>query len=209
MESLNTNNREVLHTLTAIDNLLTAFAFRLVLQWIPGHTDIQGNDRADRLAKHGSLSEQPTKTTSLQTVKQIIKRRYREDWMNMWATETTGRTVYKFMDKPQLKDSYKFLERRDQTIIFRLRTGHIALNQHLNRINPQHPPMCPLYDHPKETVDHLLLDCLKLQQLREQLLPPTLDMRQILYGTIEQLKKTCTYYRMATGRRAEAQRLLG
>ena len=43
------------------------------MQWIPGHTSIPGNDKADTLAKEGSRHEQPHTQTTLQTAKQIIR----------------------------------------------------------------------------------------------------------------------------------------
>ena len=50
----NTNTHEVTHTLLQADKLVSAFAHRLVLQWILGHADIHVhvhvNDKADRLA---------------------------------------------------------------------------------------------------------------------------------------------------------------
>ena len=44
----------------------------VVLQWIPGHSNIPGNDMAETLAKEGSRKEQPHTQTTLQAAKQII-----------------------------------------------------------------------------------------------------------------------------------------
>ena len=58
------------------------------MQWIPGHTDLYGNDRADILSKQGSNKTQPPKATTLKTTKQIIKQKYKENWMK---DRTSGR----------------------------------------------------------------------------------------------------------------------
>ena len=201
-------DKEAAHTRIIIHKLMTAFSIRLALQWIPGHTNLPGNEMADRLAKKGSSSDQPNKSIPLKTAKQIINQYYHEDWMNMWATGSKARHVYKYMSKPNPKDNIRSLDRRDQTAIFRLRTQHNTLNGHLNRINPQHPPMCPLCNHPYETTPHLLFECPSLQHLRQELLPPAPNIQNVLYCTADQLKRTSAFYRMALGLRAQAQRLL-
>ena len=209
LENSCTRSQEVLHTLLLSSRLLTTYPIRLVLQWIPGHTNIPGNERADRLAKKGSQLEQPNKPASIKTAKQIISHNYKEEWMNMWSTGTTGRAVYQHMTTTKPNDNIRSLNRKEQTAIFRLRTQHVPLNQHLNRIKPPHPTACPLCNHPNETTKHFLLECRGLQDLKQQLLPPTPDIDNTLYSTTEQLKKTAQYYHMALGRRAMTQRPLG
>ena len=205
LEKGNADNEEVLLTAMNADKLLSAFAVRVVLQWIPGHTNIPGNERADKLAKKGTQQEQPDKPTTYQTTKGIITQNYKEEWMNAWARGSTGRKVYSHMNKTNPKDRIKSLKRKDQTSIFRLRTGHAPLNYHLNRINPERPPICLLCDHPYETVEHLLFQCPRLQDLRQQFLPRNPDMDNTLYSDREQLLKTSTFYNMALGRRARTQ----
>ena len=128
--------------------------------------------------------------------------------MNQWTRGPTGRPVYEHMNKVNHSDNIKALNRREQTTIFRLRTQHVPLNFHLNRINPEKPPMCLLCDHPYETVQHLLFECPKLQDPRQQLLPPNPTIDNTLYCSRDQLIKTSSYYNMALSRRAHAQRLL-
>ena len=208
LENHSVDSKEIQETAMKIDKLLAAFTIRLVLQWIPGHTDIPGNEKADRLSKRGAQKEQPHKSTPLKTAKQIIQCNYKEEWMNMWATGQTGRVVYKHMNSTKQHDNIRSLTRKEQVTIFRLRTQHVPLNQHLNRINPQLPPMCPLCDEHFETTEHLLLKCPKLESLRKELLPPSPDIRTTLYSTTEQLRKTSQFYSMALGLRARTQRSL-
>ena len=175
------------------------------MQWIPGHSNIPGNDRADTLAKKGSRQEQPNISTPMQTVKQILKANTKEDWMNRWAQGKTGRKVFAHMSTPSSKDNIKYISRREQATIFRLRTQHIQLNQHLNRIQPQLPPTCPLCNAPSETTDHHLFECTPLRDLRLSLLPKKPTQANTLYGSVQQLKNTCNFHFMAMGRRAKAQ----
>ena len=115
----------------------------------------------------------------------------------MWAAGQTGRAVCKEMNRTKSKDNIRCLQRKDQVIIFRLRTQHVPLNYHLNRINPQHPPMCLLCDHVYETAEHLLLKCDKLQDLRQQFLPPSPIIDNTLYCDKQQLERTSKFYHMA------------
>ena len=45
---------------------------RVALQWVPSHCGIPGNEKADRLAKNGSLMQQPDCTVTFQQKKNMI-----------------------------------------------------------------------------------------------------------------------------------------
>ncbi|GFS05370.1 hypothetical protein ElyMa_002936200 [Elysia marginata] len=94
------------------------------------------------------------------------------------------------MNSLKTNDNTRTITRKEQVTIFRLRTQHAPLNYHLNRINSQHPPMCSLCNDQLETTDHLLLHCPNLDDLRQDLLPPTPDITNILNSTTDQLKNT-------------------
>ena len=76
------NNKAVFEAAQAIHNLITAHNVQTTLQWIPGHTDIHGNEVADQLAKSGASSSHFENSCSLQTVQQILRNNYKEDWSN-------------------------------------------------------------------------------------------------------------------------------
>ena len=141
--------------------------------------------------------DQYERPVSYNTVCNMLKNNFKEEWLNQWAQGTTGRKMYREMNQPNKQDNIKFLPRKEQCTIFQLRTGHIALNSHLNRINPTHPPNCRRCPCPQETVDHFLLECPELTDLRYTLLPPQPTITNTLYSSIEQLKKTCKYVCLA------------
>jgi ribonuclease HI len=102
--------------------LYTIKTLRTVLQWIPSHCGVHGNGQADRLTKHGAGQQQQENPACLTKIKTIIK--------SLFKTH-------------QQQDSYHQLTRSDQATIFRLRTGHNRLNQHLNRVMKiMSSPMC-------------------------------------------------------------------
>ncbi|GFS24433.1 Gag-Pol polyprotein [Elysia marginata] len=187
-----------------IDSFLKTYDVNLTLQWIPGHCNITGNERADILAKKDPTAQQQNTTTSFRTAQQIIQNNSTEEWLNGWATGKTGRSLFTYMATPNPKDSINSLERRDRVIIFRLRTHHAPVNAHLNRIQPMIPPVCHFCDAPYKTTTYLLFQCTSLQDLREEYLPPRGLMHGIhyIYSNSPQLKKTSTFYCQMSSQRA-------
>ena len=147
--------------------------------------------------------EQANIPVSLNTAKQMIKSNNKTERLNNWALSNKGRSMFAHMPTPNKDDPNNSLKREDQVIIFRLRTQHIPLNAHLNRIKTDHAPICPLCDHPQETVKHFLFECEPLDDLRKTYLPPGPDLENTLYADRSQLQQTCKYYAMANRRRTQ------
>ena len=209
LQHKNYKNKAIKSLAQNIDILLSQFNIELVLQWIPGHFDLPGNERADFLAKKGSSCPQLNSPVSLKTSKQIIKCNMKEEWMNEWALGQTGRCMFTHMTRPNPKDPIHLLKRRDQVTIFRLRTQHIPLNAHLSRICADKNPKCSLCEHDRETVHHVLFDCPALNDIREAYLPPQPDIYNTLYSRSAQLKNTCTFFAMMSSRRSRDQTTTG
>ena len=164
LENLEVSNHAGLDCLAlTISKLLTSYDIQLTLQWIPGHCGLQGNERADRLARDGAGKEQPENPSSYNTVRQILRNNSRDEWLKRWRDGETGRVVFREMKEPNPKDSINSLTRKDQSAIFQLRTGHSKLNFSLNRFDPCHPPHCRSCTHPYETTEHVLFECLGLK----------------------------------------------
>jgi ribonuclease HI len=189
-------------TAHSLHNLISAHNIQITLQWIPGHSDIHGNEVADKLAKTGANKEQFENPCSMPTVKQILKSQYKEQWLNRWATGTTGRSYFAERPQPKVKDNINSLNRRNQSLIFQFRTGHAPVHYHLNRIIPEHEPHCRHCEHPYETVSHILFQCPGLQSLRK-LLPPNPTIHNTLYGPLDQLYRTASFIKLALTDKSE------
>ena len=86
LESGTDVSKDLTHLIWSLHNLMRRYHIRVVLQWIPAHTGIPGNERADALAKKGASLPQPDTPTDYTTCRQMIKSNFKEEWMNKWAT---------------------------------------------------------------------------------------------------------------------------
>ena len=141
----------------------------VVLQWIPAHCGIPGNEKADRLAKSGSKQLQPMANSTYQEAKTLLCNKRKCQWKR--ATE----------DYNPSTDPINRLARHEQITIFRLRTGHCGLRAHLKRFGIMDSALCDCKE-AKHTVHHILQDCpiWRKQRLSQ---PPTSCGEQ---------RKTCT-----------------
>ena len=205
LESGEMRCKDISQIVIACDNLFKKYGIQVTFQWIPGHQGIKGNEEADVLAKHGASQPQPEVPVTYDTISKMIRSNIKEEWLTDWTKNSTGRPLYEHMSTPRPKDPINALTRRDQSLIFRLRTQHVPLNNHLNRIKKNHPAKCPLCDYPNETVEHHLLHCENLKDLRRTFLPAQPTIGNSLYSDSEQLRATCNFFRQASRLRATAQ----
>ena len=155
---------------------------KLILQWIPSHCDLYGNEEADNLAKLGSKMTQNNKTTNYSEEKILIKANQQRIWK---------------AKHPQFNksDAYHQLTRGEQVIIFRLRTNHNRLKHHLFhkfRIGETDQCTCST---DSQTGNHILQSCPLLEELRKKHWPgPTsTSVNQKLYGSLEDLRRTAAF----------------
>jgi ribonuclease HI len=61
---------------------------KVILQWVPSHCGLLGNEKADFLAKLGSHKKQPPNRISFHSAKTQIKAAVRSQVKNKWNTES-------------------------------------------------------------------------------------------------------------------------
>ncbi|MEW8547348.1 MAG: ribonuclease H family protein, partial [Candidatus Thiodiazotropha sp.] len=108
--TLNWTSKNYCDVIRKIKNLihqLEADGWEITLYWTPGHTDIQGNEMADKLAKEAAAEAQDLdKNTSVitnQDIKKAARDSILDKWQNKWDISTTGREYYQFRPKTSFK----------------------------------------------------------------------------------------------------------
>ena len=155
------------------------------MQWIPAHCGVYGNKTAHRLVKEEALLEQRDRQVSFSDEKTVIK-------------ALTKKRLHQQHPGYKQSNSYYSLNRADQVILFRLRTGHNRLRAHLfTKLRIGETDICPCGTEPM-TAEHLLQNCPLHADRRQETWPKETSLRERLYGTQEALQRTARFVR-ATG----------
>ena len=160
-----------------LNRLLTSR--RVVLQWIPAHVGVPGNEKADHLAKEGSQMQQTCTSVTYQEAKTLVRARQQ----NQWRDETDGYQAE--------KDGIHQLERKGQVTIYRLRTGHCRLHKHMRKLGLCPTALCEC-GLGNQTPEHILQTCPKMTS-RQHFWPEPTTLQTKLWGTAEDLQKTADF----------------
>ena len=166
---------------------LASGARRVHLQWVPSHCDLEGNERADTLAKEASQLPQDEAALDVRTVHRAAARTARAraaaDWPQGWYRSLMGTRA-----PPPVSDQ----SRAAAMDVHQLRAGHWSASaQYLHRIgrNPSRScaqcsdpdcrvGWCPICREEADTPRHILSRCPALMGTRLRLLGcinPTLE----------------------------------
>jgi hypothetical protein len=149
-----------------IQDLVGSTSQKIEIMWIPSHVGLSGNEKADALAKKGSCERKNCKTQmDRDDIKNLIKRKIKENQIKLIERNNPQNRIYKLKKKSEDWKELKLMNRKDATIITRLRIGHTKLT-HKHIFEKTEKPKCSCNE--IVTVDHLF-ECKKNVKLREKL----------------------------------------
>ena len=96
------------------------------------------------------------------------------------------------MNVEKEKDYLETLDRTQQVIIFRVRTGHCRLLSHLYRLRLAHTDECPCGTD-SQTPEHILQSCPSHNSLRQETWPYPVDLNEKLWGPTASLRRTADF----------------
>lgn len=137
----------------------------VIVCWVPGHREIEGNMLADKMATSvASDAVNSTMTVSAGDLKPFVRKKLKNHWQRLWEAETNNKL---FLIKPQLGMCTSTTKTRHIDVLFcRLRIGH-TYGTHNYLLTGDEPPTCGKCGE-RLTVLHVLLECQEAELLRRK-----------------------------------------
>ncbi|GFY11391.1 uncharacterized protein TNCV_3182331 [Trichonephila clavipes] len=125
---------------------MSGYSKQIVLQWIPGHCCVTGNELSDPLAKKGASIQQTTrKVVPFTSAKRIDKKKMNDLSSIRYAERNSNKIWWN-----NLKD-ISMCARRKEVAEFCLTTGHDCLLKYFHRIHVAQAHFCMLCDFREDT----------------------------------------------------------
>lgn len=156
----------------------------VVIQWVPGHAGVEGNEQADQAAKRASTrpAGPDFEGLSLAYVRRACteaRRKAVEEWAQRNAVQGTHRhgRAYRMPRGWGLDRVAARAPKRLASRYYQLKTGHAPIGAYYHRIKARDSPECRACGGLRETVSHILFECRERQRARQALYKGLVEAR--------------------------------
>ena len=145
---------------------------KVILQWVPGHNDIEGNELADLLARQGS-SKHISWATKIECptahINELITGITKDLCKRKWETSEKGKVTKAIWSGPDKKSTTEILSLKRPTLknLMYSVTGHWNIGKHAQKLGIETPSECKC-GIPSKDIDpfHFWCDCPTIAMLR-------------------------------------------
>ncbi|MBD0343042.1 MAG: hypothetical protein ICV61_19870 [Microcoleus sp. Co-bin12] len=175
------------------------------IHWIPGHFDIPGNEKADKLAKSVISSNIITddRFLSFDFLKRQIIESNLNRWKMLWAQNRQKGKHYEIFNTKPGDSKIKFLSNRFDKLtiatMMQLKLGHGYFKSYLNRLPASESKNCNDQCNDTQNPKHLIINCRHTRDERSQLIKkmkPQATTLHTLFGTNEGLKNLAEFLKI-------------
>ncbi|KAL1969928.1 hypothetical protein VTN77DRAFT_7438 [Rasamsonia byssochlamydoides] len=155
---------------------LEAQGRQTIIQWVPRHCGIEGNEKADQAAKQaaaktlrGGLGELSIAYTNRARTEAI--RTHKRQWLIklLGCRTLDAQRAYRAQPGWRQDPVAAAAPNKIASRYYQLKTGHAAIGTYLRKILAQESEACRSCQAPKESVYHLLFECREWRKQREAL----------------------------------------
>lgn len=148
----------------------------IVFCWLPSHTGIPGNEKADKVAKEALQKDISICHISFTDARQYIGNHINNLWQEEWdkAVNNKLRAIKPFIGEQQTCNR---CTRREEVVLCRLRIGHSHLT-HSYLLKGEPFPEC-ITCQCRLTIKHIMLDCIEYDFIRTTYFKDNLNLKSI------------------------------
>ena len=172
-----------------------------MIDWVPGHSGIPGNENADELARTASSLQRSGQPRAIQWSYSLIKYRLNKRMETLhkqwWNERDDCRQTKMFVTEPSKKRTKYLLslKRTELRSLVGIMTGHNYLNSHMKNMRVVGSPTCLKCLEEDETAEHFLCSCpayssTRLRTVGEWTIDPNVICRINLRDVLSFIKKT-------------------